>query len=95
MSWSPLLVVAILTLLAASLLILVIERWDRFGPLFRRWGWLFYGAAALANAIVTLDATAAGRDNVLLQAALAAMFFWFAVSEFRRTRGRGAGDAPR
>ncbi|WP_324750065.1 hypothetical protein SH591_00525 [Sphingomonas sp. LY54] len=47
MTWSPLVLIVMITLLATGVLIAFIENWSRLGPICSRWSWLLETAFAL------------------------------------------------
>jgi hypothetical protein len=84
---SPVAIVALLTLLAAGLLIALIENWSRLAPIFFRWSWLFEAAFALWIGSSALEAFKAG-DTLwgFLALIIAGTFAWSAATSVKRLR---------
>ena len=87
MSWSSLVIVIVGALVAAALLIALIENWARAEPVLSRWTWLVEAALGLMVAGSAMAAWYSGdRGWALIGTALASMFLLSSVTSFRRAR---------
>jgi hypothetical protein len=87
MTWSPLVVIVVITLLATGVLIALIENWSRLGPICSRWSWLFETAFALWFGYSAFQALQSGEALWgWIALLLGGIFAWSAATSVRRTR---------
>jgi hypothetical protein len=87
MTWSPLLVIVVITLLATGVLIALIQNWSRLGPICSRWNWLFETAFALCFGYSAFQALQSGGTLWgWIALLLGGIFAWSAATSVRRVR---------
>jgi hypothetical protein len=87
MNWSTLAIVALVTLVAAGLLIALVEKWSLLAPALSRWSWVVEGPLALLWGYSAAQSFSLGDSSWgSLSALLAVMFGWSALAGVRRSR---------
>jgi hypothetical protein len=94
MNWSPLFIIAFVTLFAAGLLIALVENWGRVAPVLSRWSWVPEGLLAFWLGHSAVQGFSSGDSFVgSLLALVAGMFGLFALTSIRRMRSRETGSS--
>lgn len=87
MSWSALLITALVAIALAAVVTISVQNWSRLEPALARWGWLGTLLVAVLHLWMTYDGWICGETTRAAVFGIGAiLFLTFGIVEYRRTR---------